>query len=96
MSTSEQPPTARLVLYSGRVQGVGFRMTAAHLARRFAVTGWVRNLPDGRVRLLAEGPVGEVRLFLDAVRGEFADCIDAEEGEDQPLTGQYRSFEIVH
>ncbi len=96
MSKPEQSPTARLVHFSGRVQGVGFRMTAARLARRFAVAGWVRNLPDGRVRLLAEGPAGEVRRFLEAVRGEFAGYIDAEEGEDRPPSGQYQGFEIVH
>jgi acylphosphatase len=95
MSKPEQPPTARLVHYSGSVQGVGFRMTAARLARRFAVAGWVRNLPDGRVRLLAEGSAGEVRRFLEAVRAEFAGYIDTEVGEDQAPTGRYRGFEIV-
>ncbi|MBL8829940.1 MAG: acylphosphatase, partial [Planctomycetaceae bacterium] len=45
----------RRVLFHGRVQGVGFRVTTRSIAQRFAVTGWVRNLPDGSVELLAEG-----------------------------------------
>ena len=51
----ERRRVGRLVLFSGRVQGVGFRYTACHIARHFTVTGYVRNLPDGRVELLAEG-----------------------------------------
>ena len=52
--------------YSGRVQGVGFRFTAQHVAEGFAVAGFVRNQPDGTVEVLAEGPaeqmVGSGRL----------------------------------
>lgn len=61
-------PECRRVFYSGRVQGVGFRFTAAQVARGFEVTGYVRNLPDGRVELLAEGYPAEVEAFLQAVR----------------------------
>jgi acylphosphatase len=89
------PAVARLVHYSGRVQGVGFRATARALAQRFAVAGWVRNLPDGRVALLAEGPAGEVERFLRAVREGFAGYIEEEQmGRPEP-TGRYRSFEIA-
>jgi acylphosphatase len=58
----------RRVYYSGRVQGVGFRFTAHRVSRGFDVAGSVRNLPDGRVELIAEGEPAEVDAFLDAVR----------------------------
>src|SRR5262245_30430134 len=96
MSTAgDTGPIARQVHYTGQVQGVGFRATAAALARRFAVTGWVRNLPDGRVRLHAEGAAGEVERFLAAVRERFDGYVDDEAAEDVLPTGRYRNFEIA-
>lgn len=56
------------VLFAGHVQGVGFRYTTVDMARDFRVTGWVRNLRDGRVELLAEGEERELNAFLDQVR----------------------------
>ena len=64
---SEQSLTAKRVIYSGHVQGVGFRWTTQGVARGFAVTGFVRNLRDGTVELLAQGEAGEVDRFLEAV-----------------------------
>lgn len=55
------------VHYSGRVQGVGFRATVRSLARGYDVTGSVRNLPDGRVELIAEGEKAELAAFLEGV-----------------------------
>lgn len=56
------------VLYSGHVQGVGFRYTACQVASGFDVCGTVRNLPDGRVELVAEGALDELEAFRSAIR----------------------------
>ncbi len=54
--------------FTGRVQGVGFRYTTVSVARSYAVAGFVQNLPDGRVQLVAEGDQKELRAFLQAVQ----------------------------
>ncbi len=59
---------ARRVFYEGRVQGVGFRATTRWIAGGFEVTGYVRNLADGRVELFAQGAATEVGEFLKAIR----------------------------
>ncbi len=56
------------VLISGRVQGVFFRDTCRRMAEESGVTGWVRNLPDGRVEAVFEGPADEVRALVDWAR----------------------------
>ena len=55
------------VFYEGHVQGVGFRYTVRHIAKGFDVTGWVRNLRDGRVEMQVNGTEDEVRAFLEAI-----------------------------
>jgi acylphosphatase len=60
------------VFFTGRVQGVGFRYAALQVAREFEVSGFVSNLPDGRVVLEAEGTPQEVDAFLVAL-GERMD-----------------------
>ena len=57
--------------FAGRVQGVGFRYLTRQIAQGFAVTGQVRNLPDGKVRVIAEGTEGEVRAFLAEIKAEM-------------------------
>jgi acylphosphatase len=91
----DKPMTARHVHYSGKVQGVGFRATAAEIARDYRVTGWVKNLADGRVELLAEGPEDAVEKFLEAVRTRWKDNITKEDVEKEKPGGKLKGFEVV-
>ena len=59
--------TGRHVFFEGRVQGVGFRWSLKNLVRGFDVTGWVKNLPDGRVEMQACGDADEVDAFIEAI-----------------------------
>jgi acylphosphatase len=83
------------VFYSGRVQGVGFRYTARTVAAGFEITGCVRNLPDGRVELLAEGDDGELEAFRAAIRGAIlAGFIRDESIEWANAQNEFCGFEI--
>ena len=84
------------VYYSGRVQGVGFRATAQHVARGFGVAGQVRNLDDGRVELLAEGEPAEVRRFLDAVAESMGQYIRSAAEHQSPATGEFDGFKLSY
>jgi acylphosphatase len=84
------------ILYSGRVQGVGFRYTVKALAREFEVTGRIKNLPDGRVELEAEGTKDELRAFQKAIRESGLGQFIRDEQAAWPETIQnFRGFEIV-
>jgi acylphosphatase len=82
------------VWYEGRVQGVGFRYTALRIAGRFQVTGFVKNLPDGRVWLVIEGAVDEIERFLAAVAAELERHITAARQCVCRASGEFSSFEI--
>ena len=84
----------KTIHYSGDVQGVGFRYTAHRTAVSFKVTGYVRNLPDGRVELVAEGEPAEVQRFINAVADNMAGNIDDIQETDAAAQGQFASFEI--
>ncbi|MFN0019387.1 MAG: acylphosphatase [Pirellulaceae bacterium] len=81
--------------YSGRVQGVGFRWNACSIARAFQVTGFVRNLPDGRVQLVAEGERGEVERLLAEIAGSMSGNIRQAEVIENPATGEFTDFETA-
>jgi acylphosphatase len=84
------------IFYSGYVQGVGFRYTAKSAAAGFEVTGTVRNLPDGRVELIAEGARGELEAFHDAIRGAgLAGFIRDESVNWSEANNEFHGFDIV-
>lgn len=89
-----KPAIRRTVWYSGRVQGVGFRFTACTIARRFAVAGYVKNLPDGRVEAAIEGAPEEVERFLSAIREEMTGHIRDERQEDSAARGDCSEFSV--
>jgi acylphosphatase len=85
------------VFYEGSVQGVGFRWSIRHIAKGFDVTGWVRNLSDGRVELQVNGEEREVLAFFDAVaQSELRTHIRKQTKNklDKPVTTD--GFEIRH
>jgi acylphosphatase len=86
---------AKRVLYTGRVQGVGFRYTAQGLAAAHPVAGHVRNLPTGAVELVAEGEADAVDAFLAAVAARMADYIEHADVADAPPAGR-TGFRILH
>ncbi len=77
----------RIVHFSGRVQGVGFRYTTDRVAANFRVAGFVRNLTDGRVELVAEGMPAELDRFLAAVAEAMSGNIDSQSVELLESTG---------
>jgi acylphosphatase len=85
---------ARRYVITGRVQGVGFRHFTASAAARSGVDGWVRNLPDGRVEIAAEGDAEAISRFDRQIRqGPAGARVDDVEVSDRPA-GQARGFTI--
>ena len=85
------------VFYSGRVQGVGFRATVRYLACGYDVTGTVRNLPDGRVELIAEGARAEMKAFLEGIAASELSSFISKQHETWSLAqGNLRGFAIGH
>jgi acylphosphatase len=85
------------VLFEGNVQGVGFRWSVQNIAKGFEVTGWIRNLIDGRVEMQVTGAEPEVRAFLEAIgQSELRAHIrkQAENKLEQAVVA--RGFEIRH
>jgi len=82
------------VFFSGRVQGVGFRYQTLQVAKEFEVSGWVKNLPDGRVQLEAEGQAGEVRDFIAALQERMEGHIRKTEQSNATRAPQFSGFTI--
>jgi acylphosphatase len=82
------------VYYTGRVQGVGFRFTAQDLARDLAITGWVKNLRNGQVELVAEAEEEVLKDFLNRLNQYFARYIQDADIEWLSASGEFKEFGI--
>ena len=81
--------TRRHIYFSGKVQGVGFRWTAAQAARERGLTGWVRNLWDGRVEMEVQGESSVIRLFLSDLEDDrYIHIQDMEWEAVPPIPGE--------
>jgi len=84
------------IFVSGRVQGVGFRWYAQRIAERMRVTGWVKNLMDGKVEILIEGDGKELDEFLNELKeGYLGRNIEKLEKVESKGAGTYTGFSIV-
>jgi acylphosphatase len=83
------------VFYSGRVQGVGFRFTAEDFARQLGLCGWVKNLRDGQVEVVAEAEEEALKNFLEHIRHYFSSYIRGTDIQWLPATGEFKGFEIA-
>lgn len=84
----------RQLTYSGHVQGVGFRYTTQSIAQRFAVSGFVRNLPDGRVELFVEGLEPELDKFLGELAEQMSGNIRSVDCDRRTALGEFADFTI--
>ena len=82
------------VIYTGRVQGVGFRATTRSIARRHDVAGYVRNRPDGSVELVTSGADAEVDAFLADVRDTLGRLVENAAETDDPGGEALDGFEV--
>ena len=84
------------VFVSGRVQGVAYRFLAEKYAGRMGITGWARNLPDGRVEVLAEGSAENIEAFLERLReGPRMARVDGFDVRREVSTGEFHDFQVV-
>jgi len=92
-----EKPVRALVLVEGRVQGVFFRAHTRDEAQARGLKGWVRNLPDGRVQALFEGPPKNVEAVIAWCRiGPRGAYVDSVEVDWQPFQGDLTDFRIVY
>jgi acylphosphatase len=87
---------AKHIIYTGRVQGVGFRFTAERIARRYELFGFVKNLPTGQVEMVIQGHPDDVKDCLRDISETFGSGISDAACRDIAVNDQYNSFAITY
>jgi acylphosphatase len=86
---------AKHVIFIGCVQGVGFRFTVHRMANRHQITGFVRNLPDGTVEMLAQGPARDIDDCIEDIKDYFGDYLRETKIQEIPPDPKYSDFKIT-
>lgn len=94
MTAIQDDAIRRTILFGGTVQGVGFRYSTRMIASGFAVTGFVKNLPDGRVEVVAQGQRNVVDQFQAAVLERMSEYVTHSDCTDAPATAEFDGFTI--
>ncbi len=87
--------TAKHIIFAGRVQGVGFRFTAHRIAGRHGLTGWVRNLPEGTVEMVAQGAAEDIDDCIRDIEQTFSGYIRETKAEEIPPDPRFSGFRIT-
>lgn len=82
------------IIYSGRVQGVGFRFAAERIASDLGLSGWVRNNRDGSVEIVCEGEESKLKELLERIEDSFSGYIRGKDVNWQEATGEFKDFKI--
>ena len=84
------------VFFSGTVQGIGFRYTAKTFARELKLNGWIKNLPDGRVEMMAEGPRERVDNLIYKLDKRYGEAIKAKDIDWHDQLRNFTGFDITY
>jgi len=84
------------VLWSGQVQGVGFRYTVQRYALSLDLEGWVKNLPDGSVEMVVQGPKERIEKLCQNIEDYFTGYIENKKSQITPTFDEFKGFQIVH
>jgi len=82
------------IIYSGTVQGIGFRWAAQAIADSIGLTGWVRNCPNGTVEIVSEGRKEDIEILMNKIENQMAGYIRSKNVEWKKATGKFDSFGI--
>ncbi len=89
--------TAKHLLIAGRVQGVFYRASTKHEAQRLSLSGWVKNLTDGRVEAVVQGPADDLDELIAWCRtGPAGARVDGVEVTDRPVDSLLNGFRVLY
>lgn len=86
---------AKHIVFTGRVQGVGFRFTALNIANRSQLTGQVRNLPNGSVEMIAQGHSEDIDACISQIKGSYPAALNDVTIEEAEYNPEYTDFKIT-
>jgi acylphosphatase len=87
--------TAKHIVFTGSVQGVGFRFTAFRVANRYQLTGWIRNCTGGGVEMVAQGRPDKIDDCIRDIQESFSGSIRETKIEEVPPDPKYKDFKIT-